>query len=237
MLTIYDQLMQDVRIVEGLKSCMNCGVCTAICPAAEFYHYDPRMLVTIVQSKDEERLLELLKSETIWYCGQCMSCKSRCPRGNVPGLVIMGLRYLSQKLGYFVESEKGRQQFAIKRTVGDNILKFGYCVYPDSVVPELHPEQGPVWDWAYKHLDEVYDRMDGNYKKEGPGVFRKISNETLDELKEIFKVTGGSDLYQKIEDFSEIKAAEMGIEFGPGTDNDYFRHTYFSNNGEHTREE
>jgi heterodisulfide reductase subunit C len=79
--------------------------------------------------------------------------------------------------------------------------------------------------------------MDGNYKKEGPGVFRKISNETLDELKEIFKVTGGADLYQKIEDFSEIKAAEMGIEFGPGTDNDYFRHTYFSNNGEHTREE
>lgn len=237
MQSLYDQLLKDVRIVEGLSSCMNCGVCTAICPAAEFYQYDPRMLINIVQSKDEEKLEALLKSETIWYCGQCMSCKTRCPRGNVPGLIIMGLRYLSQKLGFFVESEKGRQQFAIKRTVGDNILKYGYCIYPDSILPELHPEQGPVWEWIHQNLPEVYDRMDGNYKKEGPGVFRKISAETLDELEKIFRVTGGEELYRKIEEYSEIKAGEMGIIFGPGTDNDYFRHTYLTNSGNHTREE
>ena len=37
----YKMLMEDIRFQEGLRACMNCGVCTAICPAAEFYDYDP----------------------------------------------------------------------------------------------------------------------------------------------------------------------------------------------------
>ena len=37
----FDMLMEDVRMKEGLHSCMNCGVCTGVCPAAEFYNYDP----------------------------------------------------------------------------------------------------------------------------------------------------------------------------------------------------
>ena len=48
---------------------MNCGVCTAICPAAEFYNYDPRVIVETVQRGNEEESKELLKSDTIWYCG------------------------------------------------------------------------------------------------------------------------------------------------------------------------
>nr|APO30582.1 dhsB: succinate dehydrogenase and fumarate reductase iron-sulfur [uncultured bacterium] len=68
---------------------------------------------------------ELLKSDTIWYCGECMSCRPRCPRGNTPGYVIQALRTLSQKLGFFVESEKGRQQLALKRIIGENILRTG----------------------------------------------------------------------------------------------------------------
>ena len=34
----FDMLMEDVRMKEGLHSCMNCGVCTGVCPAAEFYN-------------------------------------------------------------------------------------------------------------------------------------------------------------------------------------------------------
>ena len=125
----HEMLMKDIRFEEGLKACMNCGVCTAICPAAEFYNYDPRQVVDTVQSGDNDEIEKLLKSETIWYCGECMSCKTRCPRGNAPGLVIMALRGLSQDLGFFVESEKGRQQLAMKRIVGQWILDRGYCLY------------------------------------------------------------------------------------------------------------
>ena len=134
-------LMEDVRLREGLKSCMNCGVCTGVCPAAEFYNYDPRQIVNIVQTRDDDQIEELLRSDTIWFCGECMSCRPRCPRGNTPGYVIQALRTLSQKLGFFVESEKGRQQLALKRTIGENILRTGYCLVPKLMAPELHPEQ------------------------------------------------------------------------------------------------
>ena len=67
--------MEDVRLKEGLKACMNCGVCTAVCPAAAFYNYDPRQMISIVQTRDDEAIEALLKSDTIWYCGECMSCR------------------------------------------------------------------------------------------------------------------------------------------------------------------
>ena len=76
---LYDELTKDYRVKEGLKTCINCGTCTAICPAAEFYRYDPRKIVDTVQSKNEAEIEKLLKSDTIWYCGECMSCVTRCP--------------------------------------------------------------------------------------------------------------------------------------------------------------
>jgi heterodisulfide reductase subunit C len=157
----HDLLMQDIRFEEGLKACMNCGVCTAICPAAEFYDYDPRKIVDTVQTGDNHEIETLLKSETIWYCGECMSCKTRCPRGNTPALVIMSLRTLSQKLGFFTESEKGRQQFAIKRSVGENIFKYGYCVATYAVSPEMHAEQGPIWKYILENPRDIYERLGG----------------------------------------------------------------------------
>ena len=158
---------------EGMKACMNCGVCTAVCPAAEFYNYDPRQIVSTVQTQDDEAIEALLRSETIWYCGECMSCRPRCPRGNTPGYVVQALRNLSQKIGFFTESEKGRQQFALKRLIGENILRTGYCITPRLVNPDMHPEQGPVWKWVYDNDREVFGRFNPTYMQEGPGAMRR----------------------------------------------------------------
>jgi heterodisulfide reductase subunit C len=231
----YDLLMQDIRFEEGLNACMNCGVCTAICPAAEFYNYDPRNIVDIVQTKNNDQIIDLLKSEEIWYCGECMSCKTRCPRGNAPGLIIMALRSLSQDLGYFVESEKGRQQLAIKRTVGEWILKHGYCLYLEGVGTSLHPEQGPVWDWIQDNWKEVFNRLGANYQGDGPGILRKIPEEAMKEIRSIFEVTGGMLRYEKIEEFSKKKAEELNMILDDGIDNEYFRHIYKTDNNRHTR--
>ncbi|HNX54932.1 MAG TPA: 4Fe-4S dicluster domain-containing protein [Prolixibacteraceae bacterium] len=233
---LYQELTKDVRFEEGLKSCMNCGVCTAICPAAEFYDYDPRLIAGIVQSKDEKRIEELLKSDTIWYCGECMSCKTRCPRGNTPGLIIMALRSLSQELGYFAESEKGRQQLAIKRVIGENIVNKGYCVLPESLVPELHPEQGPVGEWIYENKEEVFARVGANYNGEGEGALRKIPQESIDEIKKIFEVTGGYERFEKIEHFSKLKAKEMGYSENGDNYSEYINHIFTTNNGKHNRQ-
>jgi len=232
---LYDQLSEDVRFEEGLNACMNCGVCTAICPAAEFYNYDPRKVVDTVQTKDDDKITELLKSETIWYCGECMSCKTRCPRGNAPGLIIMALRSLSQDLGFFTESEKGRQQLALKRTVGHWLITYGYCLYLEGVGTTMHPEQGPVWDWIQDNWSDVFKKMGANYKGDGPGILRRIPEEAMDEIREIFKVTGGMKRFENIEEFSKIKAKELNMQFDEGIENEYFQHIYKTNNGCHTR--
>jgi len=233
---LYQELTKDVRFVEGLKSCMNCGVCTAICPAAEFYDYDPRILTGIVQSKDEQKIEELLKGDAIWYCGECMSCKTRCPRGNTPGLIIMALRSLSQELGYFAESEKGRQQLAIKRVVGENIVYKGYCVLPENLVPEMHPEQGPVGEWIYDNKVEVYERVGANYNGDGEGALRKIPQESMDEIYRIFELTGGFERFDKIEHFSKAKAESMGFSENGNDYSEYVNHIFTTNNGKHNRQ-
>ena len=206
------ELQKDVRYIEGLKSCINCGVCTATCPAAEFYDYDPRQIVDIIQSGDEIEIEQLLKSETIWHCGECLSCKTRCPKGNTPGYIVQALRALSIKTGFFIESKQGQKQLAIKRTVGEHILKYGYCVYIDEVNTEMYPEQGPVWDWLKQNKEQVLKRLGTSYQKDHSGTLRQIPEESLNDLKRIFDETGATERFEKIETQSALKASEMGLD-------------------------
>lgn len=226
---LYQELTADVHLKEGLKACINCGTCTAICPAAEFYDYDPRQIAIKVQTQDDNEILSLLKSETIWYCGECMSCKTRCPRGNTPGQIIIALRSLSQEKGFFTESEKGRQQLYLKRTVGQWILDHGYCLYMEGVGTDGHPEQGPIWDWRQKNWADVMERLGANYQGVGAGCMRKIPEEALQEVRRIFEVTGGMDRFNKIEEFSEKKAEEMGMSMENDSQNTYMKHIFESN--------
>ena len=196
---LIDMIKQDVRFGDALKACMNCGVCTAICPAAEFYEYDPRRICDTVQRGNEDEVEQLLKSDTIWYCGQCMSCKSRCPRGNIAGELISVLRMVAQEMGYYRQSEKGRQQTLLMKGIQQNILDIGYCVHPDRVDPDYHPEQGPVWEWYHEHIADIAPKLGANYHGDGSGALRKISDADLDEVHRIFEVTGGMDLKKKVE--------------------------------------
>ena len=191
----FAMLLEDVRMREGLTACMNCGVCTGVCPAAAFYNYDPRQIVCIVQTRDDEAIEALLKSETIWYCGECMSCRPRCPRGNTPAYVIQALRTLSQKLGFFVESE-----------------------------------QGTVWKWIIDNDEQIYGQFTPVYGKEGAGALRKVTDETLEEIHRIFEVTGGTEMFEAIEQHSDRKAREMGFD---GADEEYFMEVFTKNSNEH----
>jgi heterodisulfide reductase subunit C len=232
---LFDRLNSDVRFLEGIKACINCGTCTAICPAAEVYDYEPRTIANLVQTRDDNVIEELLKSDTIWYCGECMSCKTRCPRQNAPGLIIQALRGLSIETGYFVESEKGRQMLALKRMLGDSILETGYCVHFDHATLEMFPEQGPLWQWIRDNRIDFLPKVGANYKGDGPGAMRNISPENLKELKRIFEVTGGMEWFRKIEDYSAQKAKEMNMEIGDDKNSPYFREVYTKNNVEKHR--
>jgi heterodisulfide reductase subunit C2 len=57
--------------------CMNCGVCTALCPLGmEIF---PRRLFRLVLLGDAEGLRA--ESDTIFSCLLCRMCESQCPAG------------------------------------------------------------------------------------------------------------------------------------------------------------
>ncbi len=196
---LYEKLSADVRFREGLKACISCGTCTAVCPAAQFTDYDPRIIAETVQRRDENLLMQLLSEDQIWRCGECLSCKTRCPRGNTPGYIIQSLRALSITTGLFALSEQGRKQVVVKRSVGEHMLQYGYCVHIDEVSNELYPEQGPVWEWYRNNREHLLERMGASYKREGSGTLRKISPGAMADLKRIFEITGALERFNKIE--------------------------------------
>ena len=124
----------------------------------------------------------------------------------------MALRNLSAKLGYFTCSEKGRQLYPLTKMLTGNILNYGYCIYPETFRWEDHVESGPVMKWHLEHLKDSFARLGANYQGEGPGVLRKIPQESLDELKSIFDVTGATERIETVYRCSEEKAKEMGMD-------------------------
>ena len=195
-----DVLSKDIRFVEGLNACMGCGVCTAICPASAVFDYDPRKICMMVQSGNDAAIEQLLSSDVIWQCGQCMSCRTRCSRGNTPGYIIQALRKVSVQSGLYLLSEEGRKQKQLAKVIGGNLMKKGYCVDADMVTPDNHPEQGPVWQWVYDNRAAVFEKCGGNYHGEGPGAQRKMDEQTMPELNDIMEVTGAISWLNRLTD-------------------------------------
>jgi heterodisulfide reductase subunit C len=83
---------------DNLIKCLQCGRCTAGCPAAKvFDDYSPREIVRRAQECSAD---ELAKDPLIWLCGQCYTCNSRCPRNNTPASIILNARNKAIKEGY-----------------------------------------------------------------------------------------------------------------------------------------
>jgi len=65
-------------IDECVSLCMQCGVCSAVCPMTDHMDVLPRMIMRRVQLELEDRLEGL---KTYWVCSSCYACQVQCPRG------------------------------------------------------------------------------------------------------------------------------------------------------------
>jgi heterodisulfide reductase subunit C len=74
---------------------------------------------------------ELLKSEEIWQCAQCLACKERCPREVAPYDVIQALQNLAFERNLVFP--KGYS------TLINSILKEGITQKPTRVRIRKHP--------------------------------------------------------------------------------------------------
>lgn len=67
-----------VRIQEMIRSCIQCGTCSASCPNEFAMDHTPRQLWRMVLMGQKA---EIFQSKTFALCSSCFYCTLRCPRG------------------------------------------------------------------------------------------------------------------------------------------------------------
>jgi heterodisulfide reductase subunit C len=67
-----------VRIQEMVRSCIQCGTCTASCPNEFAMDHTPRQLWRLVLLGQKDKIFS---SKTFSLCSDCYTCTLRCPRG------------------------------------------------------------------------------------------------------------------------------------------------------------
>lgn len=135
---IFQDIQSDFRYDHELNGCLNCGICTATCPAAHYYDFSPREIVQLLWTENLEGIYDAMQ-EKIWSCAQCYTCAARCPFGNSPGGLIMLMRETAIKHG--MESAK-----SVLRPFSRVMLKListGNQLSPDMISNDAFPDWGP----------------------------------------------------------------------------------------------
>jgi heterodisulfide reductase subunit C len=135
---IFQDIQADIRYDHELNGCLNCGICTATCPAAHYYDFSPREIVQLLWTENLEGIYDAMQ-EKIWACAQCYTCAARCPFGNSPGGLIMLMREAAIKHG--MESAKN-----VLRPFSRVMLKListGNQLSPDMITADAFPDWGP----------------------------------------------------------------------------------------------
>lgn len=83
---------------EKLYGCIQCGTCSATCPASTYMDYTPRQLMALTRAGFKK---EALSSLTIWLCTSCYSCTVQCPKEIKITDIMYSLKREAIREGYF----------------------------------------------------------------------------------------------------------------------------------------
>jgi heterodisulfide reductase subunit C len=103
---------------EKMLSCIQCGTCSASCPAADAMDLSPRQMWRMVQLGLTD---EVLRSKTMWLCSLCYQCQVRCPRGIPLTETITRLKELAIERGIVSSGASG----AFYRAFADVMRRYG----------------------------------------------------------------------------------------------------------------
>jgi heterodisulfide reductase subunit C len=161
----------------GFKKCIQCGRCTASCPAAYLYpDYNPRDLMRHFIF-GEIHIPEI--KEVIWKCGQCYSCRARCPRNSKAGLGVLALQTESVRQG-----QAPPEILGLEKKVKNNLYYRGESFLPSTLNLENFQEK------TRKHWQA------NTRRRERLGFTAEDSRSTplpraaLEEIRKIMELTG-----------------------------------------------
>lgn len=125
----------EQRSGQKVRSCYQCGNCTASCPASYAMDYTPRQVMRALQLG---RLDEVLRSSSIWMCLSCQTCVVRCPRQLEPAKVMDALRQIALERG--IKSKESEIQTFHRSFL--QLLKMGGRLYEPGLVGLMNLRTG-----------------------------------------------------------------------------------------------
>ena len=200
---------------EGLTACMNCGICTGVCPAAEFYDYDPRQIVNMVQTKDDDAIEQAAqKRYDLVLRGVHVvppALPARPIRPDISSSRCAGCR---KNWDSSPSRRKDASNWPSNAPSGRISSTSGYCVKPNFVDPDLHPEQGPVWRWIHEQRQRRLRTFRRQLLQGGRrSRDARSTTRSMEEIRSDFRQRPGvCDFFENIETCSDKKAKEMGYE-------------------------
>ncbi|MFP4036830.1 MAG: (Fe-S)-binding protein [Desulfobacteraceae bacterium] len=87
---------------QDLERCMQCAVCTGVCPWNLVRYFSPRGMIRLAQFG-----LEGFESEDLWRCVTCNKCVINCPRGLPIIDIFRAMRIMMNETGSIPPSLKG----------------------------------------------------------------------------------------------------------------------------------
>ena len=156
-----NELQFDPRL--EFSYCMQCGGCTAVCPAASINpDYNPREMVY--------RILNGIDRKDYPYddCFHCYSCKYVCKLGNTPADIA---KIMSEKTS-MADLNKDYKIY-------DTFYEKGLCITPEILMPENFPDWGESYERAWHEVRK--------FKSKSPRVIPPFT------IKEIQKIVNTSE--------------------------------------------
>ena len=90
------EVEERVEEGEGVKMCMQCGVCAGSCPLGPHWEHTPQKIFMMIRAGKRE---EVLGSGSMWMCTSCYSCVVRCPRKLPITQIMHGIAQYAHRLG------------------------------------------------------------------------------------------------------------------------------------------
>jgi len=178
------EILSNLKASEdmGLLRCVQCGMCTSVCPGAKGSDYNPRDMVEKVLEGEES----IINSEEIWNCFYCYTCHSVCPVGNSPCEINQILRQIAIDEG-IVNDKVG--PFA---GYGDSFLDIGIGSMPKRFFMKLN-EDIEGWLDFKSELEEIRNEL-------GLGPIT-IPKKSIEEINVLLKKVGFDKRIEKMNSY------------------------------------
>lgn len=145
------KVLNDIKAPSdlGLLRCVQCGLCTSMCPASRHSEYDSRELIKRVLDNDES----IIEDDIIWNCFYCYTCYSVCPVGNSVCHVNQIIREMA------IQEDVGKKQIESFMSFADSYLAEGLGIIPEEYHGQLKLDYGKHWENLQEQLQDVREYL------------------------------------------------------------------------------